>query len=348
MAMSMRSRFILVILMGALLPITPAIVLSGFGYPGVILSWALAALGGSMATSAVGVRLGLAFTGWLALFSILAYYAGQHQNWWLAGIIMAVFAFGYGYTTTWGVSSHLMIAVIAVDMITATAGPIVKDASIANNALLTGLVVLVAGLWGTLIGFGEGRLMPRRPSQGLPIRTVRAFALCIAVILGIAMAVVIERQWQHGGAWFVLTLVIVIQPDYLASTKKALQRALGTTIGFGIGFVVIALVDSQALMTGIAFALLIISMVFIMRPKSPYWVFVMFLTPAIVLLESKPATAMSIDTARLGFTLLGVAVALVLAAIAYPFYRHGIKARGAGTTGAAVAPVAPPSTNDPA
>ncbi|MGI9196511.1 MAG: FUSC family protein [Candidatus Nanopelagicales bacterium] len=312
----------IVIAVMAIVPMAPAMVLSAMGFPAAILPWSLAALGGTMATMFVGWRLGLALTGALAIFGSLAFAAGQWQNPWMAGLVMGVFAFGYGYTSRWGISSNLIIAVVAIDMITATGAAIVDDQSITTNALLTGAILVAAGLWGILIGLFLSRYLPKTPRTSLSMEHVWSFAIIMAVILGAAMAVVVAQQWQHGGAWFVLTLVVILQPDYMDSVKKIAHRALGTILGFAIALAIVSVIHVSWLVTLLGFAFLAVAMVFIMRPGSPYWVFVTFLTPAIVLMESNLDDAVSVDVARLGFTLLGVAVAALVALAFYPLQKR--------------------------
>lgn len=316
----------------AVLPMAPALVLAGMGHSAVILPWALAALSGALQTMAVGWRLGLTVTIGLSVFGGVGYVAGQEQNAWLAAVVFGIFAFGYGYFKRWGLSTHVM-AVVALDMIIVTAKPIDSAASNTVNGLWFAGIILAAGLWGIGVGLILNRIADPFPRTPLPMSQVWRFATLIAIVLAIAMWVVVDRQWEQGGAWFVLTLIIVLQPDYATSVQKIVFRGIGTALGFLIAIAIGMLVDQQWLLTLLAFTLLIIAMVITAKPKIPYWVFVLFLTPSIVLLDSSSGQVVSTADSRLGFTMLGVAIALLLALAAYPFQKRSTTAMS--STGAA-------------
>lgn len=320
--LSQGQKLAITIIVSAVLPMAPAMALAVAGHPEVVLPWSLAALGTMMVTTSVGLRLAFTLTGTLAVAGALGFIAGQQQMPLFAAVVMALFAFWYGHTARWGVSSHLIIAVIAVDMLTVTGTSLVKSADVLTNGIWIGAVLILAGLWGILVGILLAKFTPKAPRQSMSMKQVWWFAITMAVLLGAAMWLVIHEQWQHGGAWFILTLVIVIQPNYQASVKKMFHRAIGTVIGFLIALVVVLLVHQQAFLLLAGFVFLIVAMYFIINPTFPYWVFVMFMTPAIVLMESTVNDAVSLDVSRLGFTLLGVAVALMLALATYPLLRR--------------------------
>ena len=86
---------------------------------------------------------------------------------------------------------------------------------------------------------------------------------------------------------------------------------------FRYALIVALLVHWTGLIMLLAVGFMTIAMVLVMKPGTPYWQFVTFLTPAIVLLEGAGSSIVQTDVTRLGFTLLGVAVGMVVLGIAY-------------------------------
>lgn len=83
------------------------------------------------------------------------------------------------------------------------------------------------------------------------------------------------------GYWMTLTAVVALKPDFGGTTQMTLQRIMGTTLGGLIGIALVILVK-QPLLVG-ACLLLLLMMAIAVRPLS-YSLFIMLLTPVIILL----------------------------------------------------------------
>jgi uncharacterized membrane protein YccC len=106
-------------------------------------------------------------------------------------------------------------------------------------------------------------------------------ALRLAVVTAIAEVIVHASGLTHG-YWAVLTIFIVLRPDYSSTLYRGLQRAAGTVAGAGLGVatVLLAKVSLTALLGGIAVSLLAAYAVFTVN----YLLYAVFLTDFVVIL----------------------------------------------------------------
>lgn len=304
------------VLVGVILGVMgPGMVLAALGLPAVLNTWILASLGGWMVGMFVGRHLGLLLAIGLGIFLTLAYGLAAYP--WLAGVVVGCAAAAYGATARWGVSGRLVTGMVILAFTVAQPTPILTDAGVWPNASLTGLVGLLAALWGVAVGRLMGKNTPKPPLAPMSAQQATYFAWTVAVVLGTATWFVSYLTLGHGGAWFLLTIIVILQPRFADTLTKTLHRAIGTVAGFVIALIVALVVPWTGLIMLLAVVFMTIAMVLVMKPGTPYWQFVTFLTPAIVLLEGAGSSIVQTDMTRLGFTLLGVAVGLVVLGIAY-------------------------------
>jgi hypothetical protein len=139
-------------------------------------------------------------------------------------------------------------------------------------------------------------------------------AVRLAVVTALAEVLVLATGLAHG-YWAVLTIFIVLRPDYSSTLQRGLQRAAGTAIGAGLGFgtVQLALVGPTALLVGIAVTLLGAYAVFTVN----YLLYAVFLTDFVVVLLhllGLPAGPTAI------YRLIGTCLGTGLAVLAYLFW----------------------------
>jgi uncharacterized membrane protein YccC len=139
------------------------------------------------------------------------------------------------------------------------------------------------------------RAAPARPLQQAwrldPVLTLRAsvgvssesgrHALRLAVVTAMAEAIVQAASLSHG-YWAVLTIFIVLRPDYSSTLYRGLQRAAGTVVGAGLGLATVQLakLSLAALLAGIGVSLLAAYAVFAVN----YLLYAVFLTDFVVVL----------------------------------------------------------------
>lgn len=134
-------------------------------------------------------------------------------------------------------------------------------------------------------------------------------AVRMAAAAGAAEAIVLASGLAEG-RWAVLTLFIVLKPDYANTLYRGVQRAAGTAVGAGLGLVVVELghlgpaemTVAAAISVGAAYALFNVS----------YLLFSTWLTAFVVfLLDILGTPAVASAGERLLNTAIGSAVALV-------------------------------------
>jgi uncharacterized membrane protein YccC len=146
-------------------------------------------------------------------------------------------------------------------------------------------------------------------------RLIRLSAARLMVCVGVA-AVMSEILPLQRSYWVVLTVAIVMKPDFGSVFTRAVQRGLGTIAGAVIGTVILAAVPYGPL-------LLIPVAVFAgLLPygrSRNYGLMSVFLTPLVVLLIDLPGhTGWHLAEARLIDTLLGCGIALAIGYAPWP------------------------------
>ncbi len=212
-----------------------------------------------------------------------------------------------------GLHSAVLMVPVFLSFVLA-APPDVPGMSALPAALLTGVVLLLGGLWAT----ASARVLlgrPRREPEGQPLstRATIAYAVLMAVVVGIAAWGVLTFAKDHQGAWLLLTLIIVLQPSLNDTFAKSLQRLGGTLLGgvLALALILVGVDSTLALIIGgiVLFAAFAVRYVL----KRPYWEYVTVLTPAAILLNTPGLDAMTVAEDRVAYTVIATVVGLVLA-----------------------------------
>ncbi|WP_338748658.1 FUSC family protein [Janibacter alittae] len=191
----------------------------------------------------------------------------------------------------------------------------------AGSTLGAGLALMgfvaAGGLWTTVIGRQVTAIIPLNPPPDVPLRAAGYFAGALALLIGIATYV--EMQWLDApNAWrVVLTFFVVVQPYYAATSHRVVARVVGTLAGAVLAVIVAeALTNEPVLITIVALALTAAAPW--ANLTRPYWVFVLFLTPAIVL-QTAGGTEAIVRGAfeRALFTVVGATAAIVVLTIGH-------------------------------
>jgi uncharacterized membrane protein YccC len=146
-------------------------------------------------------------------------------------------------------------------------------------------------------------------------RVARMFTIRLMVCTGVA-AVITQEFSLTRSYWVVLTVAIVLKPDYGSVFARALQRGIGTIVGAFLGAAILAVVPYGLWLLvpfGVLAALLPYG-----RARN-FGLSATFLTPLVVLLidlENKSGWRLAAD--RLIDTLLGCVVVLVLGYAVWP------------------------------
>jgi uncharacterized membrane protein YccC len=155
------------------------------------------------------------------------------------------------------------------------------------------------------------------------------FAAALAVFAG--GTTFVAMTWLPGANiwWTVLTMFVVVQPDYAASLGRASARVGGTLVGAGAASAFGIWLGSYALLTAtVAVALSVAAVVAYLT--RPYWVYVILFTPAVVLMSNQGReTILDVGLQRVLFTLSSAVIATVVLAIGHRILPAGHRARRA-------------------
>jgi uncharacterized membrane protein YccC len=152
-------------------------------------------------------------------------------------------------------------------------------------------------------------------------RRAAVFALTSAIVIGVSTWVVVAFDLRHGGAWFLMTILIVLQPFTKDSLTKTVYRAAGTTLGFAFTMLVAALVSAPAVFYAVGVVAIGMTVITFIQHR-PYWHYATFLTIAVVMLEGAGSSVIDLDVQRLTATLAGSALALIATSVALPLQRR--------------------------
>lgn len=139
----------------------------------------------------------------------------------------------------------------------------------------------------------------------------------LGLISALAVALYKILHLEHG-AWLTVTVLVIVKPDYISTRQRATERVLGTLFGGLLALILAATVKNLIVNDLILLAL---STLAYSHQRHNYGLFVVFLTPFIVLmLNTATPGGPHLALLRIGNTLLGGALALAGAYLLRP--RH--------------------------
>jgi uncharacterized membrane protein YccC len=147
----------------------------------------------------------------------------------------------------------------------------------------------------------------------------RVFALRLIASIGVA-AVFSEVLPLQRSYWVVLTVAIILKPDFGSVFARALQRGTGTVVGAVIGALLLAALPAGPVLV---IPLAVFAALLPYGRSRNYGLFSVFLTPMVVLLIDLLARqGWTLAEARLIDTLAGCAIALLVGYAPWPGYWH--------------------------
>jgi hypothetical protein len=290
----------------------PGLALTALGHSEAAGVTTLAAVAGLIAMIAAGARIAVPVVALLGPASALAVAVSASP--WGAALLMGAVTVGVGLTARVKVSGYLAMGPISVLFL--LADPPTGTDGQALPMLLVGSVAAGSALWAAGVGWLLIRHRKRHPSAAMDWRRVGGYAAVLGTLVAVSTWVLVDRQLGHDGAWFVMTLLIIIQPYVRDAWSKTLQRAAGTIVGFALAVLTYAVFGRDVVIYLAAAVFLTLAVLVWQVWHRPYWQYVALLTPAIVLFEGASTSVVDTAVARLGFTLLAVAVALAVEAMA--------------------------------
>ncbi len=239
-------------------------------------------------------------------------------------LFMAAVAVGTGFAALRGWNMMLSFAgplaafaLIGDPQVVLPSGTVPAASSVTSGLVMIAFA-LAGGLWTVLWGQFVIRSVPMKPQRTYPLHTVGYYAAALGLLVGvaayIAMTLLDSDSW-----WIILTLYVVVQPYYSDAIRRLAARVAGTLLGAVLAIVIVTVFqDVPALIT--ALALLLTIGAAWANLKLPYWSFVLFLTPAVVLQTAGGTTAIFDSIVkRAAYTVVGAAAALIVLVIGHRF-----------------------------
>jgi|GEM_PF-2814499 hypothetical protein len=310
MAVTARTRKIVILCLLNLAALIPAVLVTMFGQPGLgspAISGAIVAAVGTLISVRLGVTLALA-AGLAASVLTLV-----HPYPLLGGITFGLITAFAAYTARRGLHSAAMLVPIFLSIVLASPPTVSGVQSSVVAAALVGTAIAVGGLWVVLVWrVVLGSELPSMPVQPVGPRTSAVYASVAGVVVGAAAWLILGLDSSQGGAWLLVTLLVLLQPDTHDSWVKTWQRLAGTLLGglLAIPVILLPLGDFAGLVVGVIFLTLALIVRYAM--KRPYWQYVTPLTIGIVLMDSTAGDRERMEIDRLEATLAGAAVVILI------------------------------------
>jgi hypothetical protein len=315
-------RLNLILLSAIIIMAVPALLVSVVGWNTAASLAMLAAMGGLFSAAGLRWRGVIVLTIASGVGTFLACFVVGNPL--ASAALMLVVGAAWGSLNTRGLSVwNFMFPVLVAAVIAQP--PHVSDGALANAAA-TGAITMGSILLGAVLTLLVVKKHAPIKIPTYPLKVNIMYAVNVALLLAAAGYFAALKHQELLGMWAALTVVVVmIEPYAGATTTKALQRAGGTILGFllAMGISASALPDFLY----IAAALIFLEMALLLRfvGSRKYWEYVMFLTPAVVLLSGSPSNVGHVSDDRLYATALAAAACLLLLGIErLLFWRGGL------------------------
>ena len=231
--------------------------------------------------------------------------------------VMAISCLAIGASAGWGLQRGLSMLPLAIAFLIISPPAVSNTPTdrISTPYLLTVVAIMAIS---SLIPVIVLTFLLRHKELPKPQRNNRAdsieYAIIISVTTSVAMFGVLAIHPSPYSFWLLLTLIAVVQVGPQASLRKTIQRASGTVIGGAVAAVIVILIPNSTVLFAIGMLMLLVAFNFIGSTR--YWLYIACMTPTIVLTSGAPAAA-STDVARVSYTLIGAALAVVAFAISH-------------------------------
>lgn len=273
--------------------------------------------GGLLGLVAVGPtprrRLGLGIAALMLLLTPLAVVSGTVP---LTGAcFMALLCAASGIAALWGLQAvltliPLVLANFVVSPLSLSGAPVERT----DSAYLVAAAALVAGgaLWPVLLVPALARKREIPPLAPAPALDAVVYTVTVTVLASGATFGVLAAGTGPEGTWLIVTILAVAKLDTRTTVQRSAYRIVGTIAGAAIAAGLAVVVPSAGLQILLAVVALMLAMATRSGPR--YWVYVTFLTLAVVLL-SAPDEVLRTDEYRLLYNLIGAGLVLLAAAL---------------------------------
>jgi hypothetical protein len=295
-------------------------VVSALWWPGAVSVAAFGVMAGASSAIAGGFRVG-AYTG-IAVAAVGVCGILVRDSVWLIAVFMVLLGAVYGLAAARGYAGAAVWLPLLGPYFVASPPALFTQAPptvTLGYLLAVAGIVAVSGVWAAaviqlLVTKGE-----THPGEQIPQRIALSYGLVLgAFAAGCAVAGTLwgsATQWQ----WVTLTIFLLANPAGQLDREKFVHRVFGTLGGFVLALVLFALTPSNTIVILAALITLWLALTLSAAGK-PYWSYVTFLTPSVVLLDSFGYSQTSIADQRLLFTVVGAVLAVAATWVARAWF----------------------------
>ena len=234
------------------------------------------------------------------------------QNWWTVALMFAI-AFAGGQAARRGEGAAQIGFIVTVTFAVAighSTGEIATDAAyaLALGAGSAFAAALTQGLWHFVARPPASVITDEMPANAEPFDPlVGRHALRIAIASALAAAAYKLTASPHG-YWMIITVLVIVKPQRHLTRERTTQRILGSVAGGLMAIAFVSLIHNPILADVLLVALCVMAF---SHFRSDYAIFVMLLTPFVILLISSVAPGgWALAWARILDTFVGAFIAL--------------------------------------
>lgn len=290
----------------------PFALLTFFVWPGAFGAAFFGVLTGCLAWLNVGWKRAMVIG---AVFAVLTIPANLLHAWPVAAAAaMLALIVAFGAAAVRGLASAVLPIAFLIPYYMMAPPPIFSadppTMSVPYVLACAGLVLL--GAWWPVYLFHMA--LPTRTGRPRP-EVDAGLAWSYAIILAVFSAAVVyvgmryfpDTHW----AWVTLTLFILANPNTPMNLRKMRDRVLGTIGGFVLVSIVLEITTNRVVMGIVAMVCMYLAL-YVTGTGKPYWLYCIFLTPAIVSIDSMNGNPWIMANERVEFTVLGAVLAIIV------------------------------------
>lgn len=232
----------------------------------------------------------------------------------VGSIFLGLVAGAAAYTARRGINSVVLLVPLFASFALVAPPEVSRASTWLQAGVLIGLASMLGGLWSLgVMRVLVGNDMPKKPLTPLSMRGSVSYAIIMGSVIGISAWGVLTWAPSHQGAWLLLTLIVVLQPAPSDTFSKTFNRLGGTLIGVVAAGLISLAITSSAVSLVLSTIFLFVALVLRYVLKKPYWLYMTFLTPSVILIDSHGRDVMDVAAERLAATVLAALIAITIA-----------------------------------
>lgn len=249
---------------------------------------------------------------------------------WLLAVIVFLLGVGFGVAASRGVNSAVMQVMILTPYFMRQPPPLFSKGEPSVTPIYLISVVVIVFLGGCWAIFLLERMAGKRTLRVKEVPDPKG-AFLYGVLLGLVSAsVVVVGQTYFPNTrwvWITMTLYVLTNPLQPLNWHRMWQRVGGTVGGLAV-VTILALAgvpDPVMLLLGL---ITLWACLYLYVTEKPYWEYVVLLSMTVVLINSYGKNTHLLDLQRMGFTLVGAALAITIACTVNLIRYHRISGTG--------------------